>query len=157
MEERFAELKKRIAPPKPVLQAAWSRLEKAVEAKVKKVRCTPAEELIPIVHFNSVRAAKDFDDATAAAIKSAGAVIIRGVVSCDQALRWKQGVREYAGRNPGPLGFPADNPQVYELYWSQPQGTSAALSHPWSTLHVCVMSIAAFQLRLGSILPCCTP
>jgi len=61
-------------------------------------------------------------------VKKRGVILVRDVVDDEQALRWKQAVREYVAANPQVKGFPADNKQVFELYWSKSQ--LAARSHP---------------------------
>ncbi len=47
--------------------------------------------------------------------------IIRGVVSEDEALGWKEEIRAYIRANPQTKAFPKDKPAVYELYWSPGQ------------------------------------
>lgn len=81
-------------------------------------------------------------------LKKRGAVIVKGVVEKEVALGWKQAIRDYVKLNPQTkgkvinklpnravsvlegccsdffslnLGFPEENPQVYELYWSKAQ------------------------------------
>merc|ERR1712125_168457 len=54
-------------------------------------------------------------------IKKLGVVIVRGVVDSATARGWKDDVQQYARDNPSFIGFPSDNPQVYELYWSKAQ------------------------------------
>lgn len=46
----------------------------------------------------------------------------------DEALGYKQQVRDYIAHHPGIDGYPASNPQVWELYWTKSQ--VAARSHP---------------------------
>lgn len=73
--------------------------------------------------------------------------VLRGVVEEKEALGWKESVKGYIKDNPGTrgtviapapfncfsglsfcVGFPADNPAVYELYWSPSQVLARA--HP---------------------------
>lgn len=39
----------------------------------------------------------------------------------EQALEWKNEIRDYLAANPHTKAFPKDNPAVYELYWSPGQ------------------------------------
>ncbi|ATY65643.1 DUF1479 domain [Cordyceps militaris] len=77
-------------------------------------------------------------------IKKRGAVVVRGVVPEAEARAYKEEVEDYVKKNPWTRAFPADNPQVYELYWSAPQLKARAhpnfmrvqqqlMSGPWHT------------------------
>lgn len=46
----------------------------------------------------------------------------------DEALGWKEEIKQYIAKNPNTKGFPNDNPAVYELYWSP--GQIKARAHP---------------------------
>lgn len=61
-------------------------------------------------------------------IRQRGVAVIKGVVPEQQALEWKRRVKDYARFNPTIRGFPEDNKQVFEMYWSHPQ--IEARSHP---------------------------
>ncbi|KAH7232000.1 hypothetical protein B0J15DRAFT_555393 [Fusarium solani] len=61
-------------------------------------------------------------------IRECGSVVIHGTVSKDQALKWLDDVRDYIKLNPQVKGFPEDDKQVYEIYWSRAQ--QEARSHP---------------------------
>ncbi|KAK4057803.1 hypothetical protein OIO90_001022 [Microbotryomycetes sp. JL221] len=61
-------------------------------------------------------------------IRKRGVVVIRGVVEQDSALEWKQMIKDYVKQNPSVRGFPENDKQVFELYWSKSQ--LAARSHP---------------------------
>ncbi|KHN97196.1 DUF1479 domain protein [Metarhizium album ARSEF 1941] len=99
-------------------------------------------------------------------IRKRGAIVVRGVIPEDEARAYKEEIEAYVKRNPwtrgealvrkfplllpqetlydvltGSKAFPADNPQVYELYWSAPQ--LKARSHP---------SLLRVQHRLMSLL-----
>ncbi|RXW15535.1 hypothetical protein EST38_g10318 [Candolleomyces aberdarensis] len=70
----------------------------------------------------------DNNSAVAKAIRECGNVVIKGAVDQETALAWKEGIREYIKKNPGVKGFPAHDPQVFELYWTPSQ--IAARTHP---------------------------
>ena len=79
-------------------------------------------QMIPEVHFSAIQANKgELPEDSKQALKKHGTIIVRGLVSADEALGWKQRIRAYVKLNPSTKGFPADDPQVYELYWSKPQ------------------------------------
>ncbi|PWN53064.1 DUF1479-domain-containing protein [Violaceomyces palustris] len=125
---RFSELKKSMVRDdrhKRALKQAWldvlSRLERRVE-ETKKL----GPKTIPEVNYpgdaNILKPVSEWVSAeNLEQIKDRGVVVVKGVVPQEQALRWKQEIREYVNRNPQVKGFPEDNPQVYELYWSKPQ------------------------------------
>lgn len=62
-----------------------------------------------------------------ARIKACGSVVVRDVVPRAEAEGWLEAERAYIAANPSVKGFPAGDPQVFELYWSKPQ--LAARSH----------------------------
>ncbi|PWZ00528.1 DUF1479-domain-containing protein [Testicularia cyperi] len=136
LPSRFSALKQSlIESPAHVehLQKTWNSVLPALAQKVDEVKRLRGKT-IPEVEFPGSgsnahsRSLSDWTDArTYAEIKDRGAAVIRNVVPRDKVLEWKQQIREYAAAN-NAKGFPADNPQVYELYWSKPQ--LEARSHP---------------------------
>lgn len=101
-------------------------------------------QMIPEVQFSTIQSNQgELPEYSKKALREHGTIIIRGLVSADQAVGWKQRVCDYVKLNPSTKGFPADNPQVYELYWSKPQLearahhnmliTQSALNKVWST------------------------
>lgn len=49
-------------------------------------------------------------------------VVIRGVVTRDQALKWKSELVDYVRRHPLVAGPPgAKDPQIWKTYWTKPQ------------------------------------
>lgn len=54
-------------------------------------------------------------------IKDRGCVIIRNVVSEEQATRWEAELRNYTKAHSGVGGFPKENPQNWSLWWTKPQ------------------------------------
>lgn len=67
-------------------------------------------------------------DSVAEKAKHAGCVLFRGVVSEEQALEWKEELKEYTARHRGVGGKPLSNPTFWLLYWTRPQ--VQARSHP---------------------------
>lgn len=125
MDERFAELKERVARDHGLTPAvardAWGRLMEAFkEHDVTMAALATPQDIIPEISFDELAANGQFTEEQASAVREAGTVLIRGVVPEDTALGWKADVQQYSTHD-GVLGFPADNPQVFELYWSQAQ------------------------------------
>ncbi|ORX33692.1 hypothetical protein BD324DRAFT_639175 [Kockovaella imperatae] len=63
-------------------------------------------------------------------IKRCGTVVVKDVVSEEQALTWLDDIKSYIRANPSVKGFPANDKQVFELYWSKSQ--LEARAHPRS-------------------------
>ncbi|KAH8698601.1 hypothetical protein BGW36DRAFT_358130 [Talaromyces proteolyticus] len=118
---RFIDLKRSIIHShEEAVLAGWTRLlqQRLTLDKLKKLE----SNVIPEVEFadivgNKGRLPNDIESR----LRECGTIIVRGLVSTDQALNWKQQVRDYVKLNPQTEGFPAGNIQVYELYWSKAQ------------------------------------
>ena len=55
------------------------------------------------------------------AVREAGCVVVRQVVPERDVLLLQEALQEYMSRNPPAGGFPEDDPQVFEIYWSKTQ------------------------------------
>lgn len=134
LPDRFAELKRSIVTSSSHaehLQRSWRSVLSSLSARVDET-IRLGGQCIPEIDFPSdsakVGPVNEWTDAaTFNAIKDRGVAVIRNVIPREQALQWKQDIRAYASRN-NAKGFPEDNPQVYELYWSPSQ--LQARSHP---------------------------
>ncbi|KAJ3528993.1 hypothetical protein NM208_g9956 [Fusarium decemcellulare] len=107
------------------LIAAWSRLtsrlaELSDEIEEKRQRTIPEATYDQLVNNPSPELIYR--------IRECGSVVVRETVSKDQALKWLGDVRDYIKLNPQVKGFPEDDKQVYEIYWSKAQ--QQARSHP---------------------------
>ncbi|KAL2669790.1 hypothetical protein Neosp_015235 [[Neocosmospora] mangrovei] len=107
------------------LIAAWARLisrlaELSAEIQEKQQRTIPEATYDELVDNPSPE--------LISRIRECGSVVIHGTVSKDQALKWFGDVRDYIKLNPQVKGFPEDDKQVYEIYWSKAQ--QEARSHP---------------------------
>lgn len=60
--------------------------------------------------------------------RHAGCVLFRGVIPEEQALNWKQELKDYTSRHRAVGGRPLSNPTFWLLYWTRPQ--VQARSHP---------------------------
>lgn len=154
LPERFGTLKKSLVTSEAhakALHQAWNEICNSLEKETQEIIHHGAD-LIPVVQYpgdkaNGVNSIHEWlDDKSIEAIKKRGTVIIKGVVSQEEALGYKQSVRDYVAANPQTkgtslfpflafdillslnhllsislTGFPAEDPQVYELYWSKAQ------------------------------------
>ncbi|KAF2656907.1 DUF1479-domain-containing protein [Lophiostoma macrostomum CBS 122681] len=121
----YADLKARlIKGNEDVIRASWERLLQDLRSEIPLI-VELGSKVIPEIDF------KDLDDAPETfnkELRKRGVAVVRGVVSEQEALRWKEDLREYIRQNPQTKAFPADNPQVFELYWSRVQ--LLARAHP---------------------------
>ena len=92
------------------------------------------------IEMSTILNCKDFDnfsdliESIGTILRDTGAFVIRNVVGEKQALLYKEQVLEYINDNDGNIGFPEDNPQVYEIYWSKPQMN--ARQHPNVSIYI---------------------
>ncbi|OHE91102.1 hypothetical protein CORC01_13584 [Colletotrichum orchidophilum] len=125
LPDRFRALKKDlVAGHEEAVVASWGRLLRALREENEVVR-ERGPAIIPSVEF------KDLEgdvERLKGEIRKRGAAVVRGVVDEKEARGYKEEVEEYVRKNPSTKAFPADNPQVYEMYWSLPQ--LKARSHP---------------------------
>ncbi|OAA57785.1 DUF1479 domain protein [Cordyceps fumosorosea ARSEF 2679] len=125
LPDRFRELKcELVRGREKQITDSWNRLLRDLR-KENEIIAQKGSDVVPQVEFanleSGLRSLKD-------EIKKRGAVVVRGVVPEAEARAYKEEVEDYVKRNPWTRAFPADNPQVYELYWSAPQ--LKARSHP---------------------------
>jgi len=124
---RFSDLKKELVSSPEArerLASSWTDLLNELREGVSEIQ-SRGNEVIPEVSFAELeRGGEAWKDK----VRKRGSVVIRDVVDDAEALGWKKQVLEYVRENPQVKGFPADNKQVFELYWSRPQ--VLARSHP---------------------------
>jgi hypothetical protein len=125
LEPRFADVKsKLISGNEEAVQSSWNRLLTSLREEIPIIK-QQGSNVIPEIDF------KDIDDPSPefqSEHKIRGVAVIRNVLPREEALQLKEGIREYIKANPHTKAFPADNPQVYELYWSPSQ--IKARAHP---------------------------
>lgn len=107
----------------------WHRLINQLETQTLPQIQELGTKLVPEVNFSDIEAnGGKLPEEVEKKLKACGTLVIRGIVPREQALGWKKEVREYITSNPSTGGFPANDIQVYETYWSKAQVT--ARSHP---------------------------
>lgn len=120
---RFIQLKKELAGQNgEAIVDSWHRLLNHLETETLPRVRELASATVPEVEFSSIkRNGGKLPKESEKRLRQSGSIIIRGIVSEQQALDWKQSVRDYVKANPSTKGFPAEDIQVYELYWSKAQ------------------------------------
>ncbi|KIR53534.1 hypothetical protein I315_04128 [Cryptococcus gattii Ru294] len=127
---RFAELKRTIIGDEANqrrLVAGWGRLTKRLAEVAQEIE-EKQQDIIPQTTYDEFINGRNGDLTTR--IKNCGAVIIKEVVDQQTALKWLEDAKAYIAKNPSVKGFPENDKQVFELYWSKTQ--LSARSHPRS-------------------------
>ncbi|OTB03267.1 hypothetical protein M426DRAFT_60889 [Hypoxylon sp. CI-4A] len=120
---RFGDLKRELigANGEAILDS-WFRLLRHLDNETLPRVASMGPGAVPEITFSSIMEnGGRLPEEAADLVKRHGTIIIRGLVPEKQALDWKQSLLEYAKENPSTKGFPSDNIQVYELYWSKAQ------------------------------------
>ncbi|TCD69586.1 hypothetical protein EIP91_007008 [Steccherinum ochraceum] len=121
---RFLDLKKELF--RGDLVRAWTEVLEELKVVTDEV-ASRGQEMIPRVEYSDIQ--HGLTERQIAEIKRTGSVIVKGGVPKEDALAWKQSVRDYAAANAEHVkGSPADKIVFYELYYSKPQ--ISARSHP---------------------------
>jgi hypothetical protein len=82
-------------------------------------------EYIPTVKFSEL---SSLSQEMLEEIRRIGTVVIQDVVDDKDARGWQVSLKDFVKANPDVSGFPADDKQFFELYWTKPQ--VEARSHP---------------------------
>ncbi|CZS94522.1 related to DUF1479 domain protein [Rhynchosporium agropyri] len=118
LPDRFTDVKRKLIDGNEKrLTGSWQRLLKqlATENEIVKER---GPEIIPEIEFEDfMQPCSDF----IGEVKKRGVAVIKGVVPEHEARGYKDEIEDYIKKNPSTKAFPSDNPQIFELYWSQPQ------------------------------------
>ncbi|KAF9559454.1 DUF1479-domain-containing protein [Agrocybe pediades] len=124
LPERFSDLKKELW--KEGLVESWREVLEALPAAVEEIE-QKGSEIVPRIPYAELEAGLSKEQIDE--IKRIGTVIVTGGVPKEQALGWKQAIRDYASANADKVkGFPPDNIQVFEIYNSKAQ--TEARTHP---------------------------
>jgi hypothetical protein len=132
--DNFGKLKQSL----PAFDAsAFKRLTRSLAVEVDEI-AEKQHSIVPVVEFADILAnGGKIPSSSLAKIKKRGVVVVRNVVNSSEALKWKEDVKQYAQRNPTHKGFPKEDPQVLELYWSKPQ--VQARQHP--NMHATMLAL----------------
>jgi hypothetical protein len=127
---RYAALKQELAQGREqAVLNSWLRLLEHLETKTLPEIEELGSSIIPEVQYADIVAnGEELPAAAAAELKSRGVIVVRGMVDRQLALGWKKQTLDYVKANPSTTGFPKDDVQIFELYWSPAQ--VAARSHP---------------------------
>lgn len=126
LAELITAFKRSLAEHKDVLRQAFVEVEGHIKAEVDAILADRAagRAVIPEIGYADIRDGKA-SEATKAAIRRRGAVIVRGVFSEAQATEWNAEVIGYAERNGfyarAGAALGAGRPQMLSLFWSRPQ------------------------------------
>ncbi len=119
---RFAELKQSLVRDDQhaeLLRARFDDVLDALRGEVELIRNKGAD-LIPHVEYNGASGSSWLSQSSVEQIKQRGVAVIKNVIPTEEVLRWKAEIQQYARLNKA-KGFPSDNPQVFELYWTKQQ------------------------------------
>ncbi|KAL6696523.1 hypothetical protein J3F84DRAFT_370355 [Trichoderma pleuroticola] len=126
LPDRFRQLKLELVRGREKeIAAGWTRLLRTLRRE-NEVIAQKGPAVIPQVEFSDLNFG--LDSKVKEEIKKRGVVVVHGVIPEGEAREYKARVEEYVKQNPHTRAFPAHDPQVYELYWSEPQ--IQARSHP---------------------------
>ncbi|TIA86916.1 hypothetical protein E3P99_03540 [Wallemia hederae] len=124
LPQRFSDLKKDIF--KEHLVESWRDVLTKLKPEVEEVSAV-GSAAIPRLSYHQIKTGVDEDSLRR--LKKVGSVVVEGGVSEEEALGWKQSIRDYAAANRDKVkGFPADDVQVFEFYHSVAQ--TQARCHP---------------------------
>ncbi|KZT73700.1 DUF1479-domain-containing protein [Daedalea quercina L-15889] len=125
---RFVEIKQEIAASIPDFQArvtkAWTELLAELDVVTADI-AKQGTEYVPQVDFAEL---STLSPDKVEEIRRKGSVVIRNVVDDSEAAAWKDWLKEYVSTNPSIEGFPADDKQFFQLYWTRSQ--VCARGHP---------------------------
>lgn len=127
LPDRYRQLKLSLVADHDEAQivASWRRLLDVLRTE-NDIIARLGPDVIPSLRFSHLD--EDLKHQRAE-LKKRGVAVVRGVIPRDEARAYKDQVEAYVAQNKDATkGFPPENPQVYELYWSAAQ--LAARGHP---------------------------
>jgi Gig2-like len=137
LPQRYGELKREIIGGNgDAILASWKRLLPIVEQRAHEAK-EVGSSIFPQIEFSDMKNS-GVDPALIDMIKRTGVCIVRNAIPSDESEELLANLREYIESNPTSKGasqhsnlisgFPSDDPQIWELYWSPSQ--VLARSHP---------------------------
>ncbi|RMJ14314.1 hypothetical protein CDV36_006030 [Fusarium kuroshium] len=130
LDQRFATLKASLVKPqhKQKVIESYKRLTKLLEIEVDRIGKF-GSALVPEIDFQLVRENGGLlPPAFADLVRDRGCVILRGVVSEEQATAWETSLKEYVQKHPNVGGHPRKRPAAWNVFWTKAQMESR--SHP---------------------------
>ncbi|KAL2848405.1 hypothetical protein BJY01DRAFT_246418 [Aspergillus pseudoustus] len=130
LDDRFAELKREIikSEHKTAVEESYKRLKAALAIEMDRIS-TIQQAAIPEISWSEVQANGGvIPSPVATRAKEAGCILLRGVVSREQALAWKEELKQYTQDHRATGGRPLHSPTFWLMYWTRPQ--VQARSHP---------------------------
>ncbi|KAH9925701.1 hypothetical protein B0H21DRAFT_141575 [Amylocystis lapponica] len=123
---RFSDLKKQICTDSKRMVETWHELLRELEPAVEEV-VEKGADLIPRVPYSDI--VRGLTEEQVRDVKKRGLLIIQGGVPEQEALSWKQSIKDYIALNRGQVkGGPPENIIFYEIYNSV--GQMRARTHP---------------------------
>ncbi|KAL4801802.1 hypothetical protein BDV18DRAFT_164612 [Aspergillus unguis] len=143
LEERFSILKKSLVKPenKQKVIESYNRLLTVLESEIAQIEKF-GPSLVPEIDFNEVRENGGLlPESFADTVRDRGCVILRNVVSEEQAVAWEASLKSYVQRHPGVGGHPKHKPAAWNVFWTPAQvqirshpavlEAMRAISHLW--------------------------
>ncbi|KAI0364950.1 DUF1479-domain-containing protein [Pilatotrama ljubarskyi] len=123
---RFADLKKEICVDPDAIVHSWRSVVKELEGATKEIEERGAEVILQVPYSDIQRGLSEEQLRT---LKKTGVLIVKGGVPQEEALAWKQSIKDYIAANRDKVtGSPPDNIVFYELYNTKAQ--ILARTHP---------------------------
>ncbi|KAF4337908.1 DUF1479 domain protein [Fusarium beomiforme] len=123
LDQRFAVLKQSLVKPenKQKVIESYERLVKILRKEVDHIH-KHGSALVPEIDFDDVRKnggmlPPDFTKL----VHERGCLILRNVVSEEQAVSWETYLKDYTQRHPGVGGHPHQKPAAWNVFWTKAQ------------------------------------
>ncbi|KAF4415056.1 DUF1479 domain [Fusarium acutatum] len=123
LDQRFAALKKSLVKPenKQKVIESYERLVKILRKEVDHIDKHGAA-LVPEIDFDDVRKnGGNLPDDFMKLVHERGCLILRNVVSEEQAVSWETSLKDYTKRHPGVGGHPHHKPAAWNVFWTKAQ------------------------------------
>ena len=125
LPDRYRQLKLSLAEGNEAgITQGWQRLLAELR-KENEILAAQGPAAVPEIQFDSL--SEDISKHRDTLLKR-GVAVVRGVIPEAEARTYKDSIEAYVAKNPSTRGFPPENRQVFELYWSAAQ--LRARSHP---------------------------
>ncbi|KAF1999079.1 DUF1479-domain-containing protein [Amniculicola lignicola CBS 123094] len=123
LEQRFADLKQKLVKPehKQKVIESYGTLCNVLKEQADFIEKN-GPRMVPEIDFNEVKKNGGLlPDDFSALVRERGCVILRNVVSEEQAVQWEQDLLSYTKRHSEVGGFPVERPTIWSLFWTPTQ------------------------------------